>query len=179
MAARTGRWAVLLRGVNVGGVRIRMAELAAGLADAGFTEVRTVLASGNVLVTSDADAPLIAERVADVLRSRFGHEIAVLVVPVDQVRRAVERYPFERTADRHAYVVLCGSDAVAEQLAAGAGALDPSVEQIRLDGDLVHWTVPKGATLESAFGRWTARFPASGATTTRNVNTLEKILAAA
>ena len=28
MAARTGRWAVLLRGVNVGGVRIRMAELA-------------------------------------------------------------------------------------------------------------------------------------------------------
>jgi uncharacterized protein (DUF1697 family) len=179
MAEKTGRWAVLLRGVNVGGVRIRMAELAEGLTDAGFTEVRTVLASGNVLVTSAERAPAIVDRVAEVLRTRFGHEIAMLVVPVDQVRRAVERYPFERTADRHAYVVLCGSAAVAEQLAAGAGTLDPAVEQIRLDGDLVHWTVPKGSTLDSAFGRWTAKFPASGVTTTRNVNTLEKILAVA
>lgn len=179
MADGTGRWAVLLRGVNVGGVRIRMAELTASLTHAGFTDVRTVLASGNVLVTSDAGAPAIAARVAEVLRTRFGHEIAMLVVPVEQVRRAVERYPFERTADRHAYVVLCGSDAVAERLARGAGALDPAVEQIRPDGDLVHWTVPKGSTLDSAFGRWTARFPESGVTTTRNVNTLEKILAAA
>ena len=46
------RYAAFLRGVNVGGVNLKMAEVAKALEEAGFTNVRTILASGNVLLES-------------------------------------------------------------------------------------------------------------------------------
>ena len=45
-------WVVLLRGINVGGINIKMADLRVALTAAGFTDVRTVLATGNVLLSS-------------------------------------------------------------------------------------------------------------------------------
>ena len=46
------KFAAFLRGVNVGGVNLKMAEVAAALEQAGFTNVKTILASGNVLLES-------------------------------------------------------------------------------------------------------------------------------
>ncbi|HUL98158.1 MAG TPA: DUF1697 domain-containing protein, partial [Mycobacterium sp.] len=46
------KYAAFLRGVNVGGVNLKMAEVAKALTAAGFTDVRTILASGNVLLES-------------------------------------------------------------------------------------------------------------------------------
>ena len=50
------RWVALLRGVNVGGITIRNADLSALFAELGYAEVRTVLASGNVSFDADAAA---------------------------------------------------------------------------------------------------------------------------
>lgn len=44
------RYAAFLRGVNVGGVNLVMADVAAALTDAGFADVRTTLAGGNILL---------------------------------------------------------------------------------------------------------------------------------
>src|SRR3954468_11994554 len=125
MAEPTERWVALLRGVNIGGVRIRMAELSDALSESGFESVRTVLASGNVVLTAGGDAGSVAERVSAVIRERFGYSVAVIAVPIDAVRRAVEGYPFPRAAERHAYVVFGTAPAVAEALVAVAGSLDP------------------------------------------------------
>ena len=66
-------WVALLRGVNVGGVTIRNADLAALMTDdLGFADVRTVLASGNV--TFEADA-------APSARARLKKSIADVDVP--------------------------------------------------------------------------------------------------
>ncbi len=176
--AESGRWVALLRGVNIGGVRFKMADLAAALTDAGFGEVRTVLASGNVVLTGEGDAPSIADRVSGVIRERFGFDVAVIAVPMDAVRRAAERYPFPRAGDRHAYVVFATAAEVAEGLAAAAGELDPAVERIAVEEGLLYWDAPKGETLTTTFGKQVGKRQASGAATTRNLNTLEKILAA-
>ncbi|GAC1511767.1 MAG: hypothetical protein NVS1B16_02780 [Pseudarthrobacter sp.] len=45
-------YAVFLRGINVGGINIKMAELKDALASAGFKGVKTLLASGNVVLAS-------------------------------------------------------------------------------------------------------------------------------
>ena len=42
------QFVALLRGVNVGGITVKSAELRALFDELGFTDVRTVLASGNV-----------------------------------------------------------------------------------------------------------------------------------
>ena len=73
------RYAAFLRGVNVGGVNLKMADVAAALTDAGFSEVRTVLASGNVLLESPADAAAVRTKAEAALRERFGYPAWVLV----------------------------------------------------------------------------------------------------
>ena len=62
------RWAVLLKGVNVGGTRkIPMADLRDFLAGLGLTDVKTLLASGNAVFDSD-------EKDAAKLETHLEHE---------------------------------------------------------------------------------------------------------
>lgn len=172
------RYVALLRGVNLGVVRFAMRDLATALDAVGYGDVRTVLASGNVLLTSDDEATAVARGVAAVIDERFGFDVAVLVTDLPSVRAAVEAYPFPRTVDRHAYVVFGEAPAALDELVASAEPLDPEVEQVAAGPGVLFWTVPKGATLRSGFGTLYGRRQRSGAVTTRNLNTLEKILAA-
>ena len=172
------RSVALLRGVNIGSVRFAMRDLAAALTERGFADVRTVLASGNVLLTSDEEPAAVAAAVHDVIRDRFGFDVAVIVVPLPVLRAAVERYPFARADDRHAYVVLAQHPAALEELLGGAGPLDPAVERVEPGDGVLYWDAPKGETLTTAFGRRYGARQRSGAVTTRNLNTLERILEA-
>ncbi len=58
MTRAGSRWVALLRGVNVGGITVRSADLAQVFAELGFASVRTVLASGNVVFETDAAASI-------------------------------------------------------------------------------------------------------------------------
>src|SRR5699024_7010642 len=64
-------YVVLLRGVNVGGVTIRMADLRQQLHSGGFPGARTVLASGNVLLESDLPAGEVDEQCRNLLREAY------------------------------------------------------------------------------------------------------------
>ncbi|MFD1721437.1 DUF1697 domain-containing protein [Amnibacterium endophyticum] len=168
------RVVALLRGVNTGGVRFAMRDLVAALTDAGHPTARTVLATGNVLL--DAESPTAAATaVHDVVADRFGFDLAVVAVPLEAVRDAVTAYPFGRVGDRHAYVVFATDPAALRPLAD-----DPrgDEEQVAAGDGVLFWDVPKGRTLESPFGKRLGRRTSSGAVTTRNLNTLEKIVAA-
>lgn len=170
------RAVALLRGVNVGGVRIRMTDLTAGLTEDGFTEVRTVLASGNVVLTGPDDPGAAATRVSAVIRERFGFDVATIAVGLDVVRAAIDGYPFPRGEDRHAYAVFADQPSVLAELLE-QGDPDPAVERVQRGADVLYWDVPKGMTLGSAFGKRLAARQAAGAVTTRNIRTLEKIVA--
>ena len=56
------KYAAFLRGVNVGGVNLKMAEVATALTDAGFANVRTILASGNVALESAAKVAAVRKK---------------------------------------------------------------------------------------------------------------------
>lgn len=165
------RAVVLLRGMNTGGVRFAMRELTAALQAAGARDVRTVLASGNVLL--DAASPQAAGAlVRAVIADAFGLDVAVVPVDLETVRAAIREHPFARADDRHAYVVFAGDPAVLDAL--GDSAAED--EQVRRGDGVLHWDVAKGRTLDSAFGKRLGRL--RGAVTTRNLRTLERIVAA-
>ena len=60
-------WVALLRGVNVGGRTIKMAELRSTLEEAGLENVETVLQSGNVMFDSPDGAARLKERLTSSL----------------------------------------------------------------------------------------------------------------
>ncbi|WP_407686267.1 DUF1697 domain-containing protein [Mycobacterium sp. HUMS_1102779] len=169
-------YAAFLRGVNVGGVNLKMADVAAALTDAGFAGVRTVLASGNVLLDAPGGAAAVREKAEAALRARFGYDAWVLTYDVAAVRAVVDAYPFERDADGfQSYVTFVADAAVLDELAALGGQAGPSEKIARGDG-VVYWQVPKGSTLDSTIGKTTGKARYKSSTTTRNLRTLTKVL---
>ncbi|MEO5535332.1 MAG: DUF1697 domain-containing protein [Pseudolysinimonas sp.] len=168
------RYVALLRGVNVGGVTIKMAELAQVIRGLGYADVKTVLASGNVLLTTTDSAEVAKEKLETALRGHFGYEAWVHVLTQDAVADIVAAYPFTRSDDRHAYVVFVVQPDVRRELL--AVPLDPALEQAAEREGVIYWTVPKGSTLDSAMGKAQGSSKHKQWLTTRNLNTLEKLL---
>lgn len=169
------RYAGLLRGVNVGGINLKMADLAEEVRGLGYGEVRTVLASGNVLFETIDDVPTAKEKLERALRARFDYDAWVHVIPIDTLRKVVESYPFERDAERHAYVVFVADAELRASLL--SVPLDPDLERVAEGEGVVYWTIPKGMTLETGFSKVQGTKAAKPHVTNRNLNTLEKLLA--
>ena len=112
------RYAGFLRGVNVGGVNLKMAEVAKAFEDAGFTNVRTILASGNVLLDSRSGVDAVRKKAEKALRDTFGYDAWVLAYDLDTVRSISDRFPFEREVDGyHSYVTFVTDAEVLDELA--------------------------------------------------------------
>lgn len=172
------RYVALLRGINVGGVTIRMADLRTVFTDLGFDDVTTVLASGNVLFSSDStDVAGLKATIEAALRSVFGYEAWVFVLSTATLGRIVESYPFDAQREGwHPYVVFTAEPSVLDGLLAAAGAPDPAVERVAAGPGVVYWEVERGMTLKSSFGKNTGKAKLRAVTTTRNLRTLVKLL---
>ncbi|BBY46184.1 DUF1697 domain-containing protein [Mycolicibacterium celeriflavum] len=170
------RYAAFLRGVNVGGVNLKMADVAKAFEDAGFGSVRTILASGNVLFDSKAGVEAVLRKAETALRDRFGYDAWVLAYPLDVVAAISAAYPFEREVpEHHSYVTFVTDEQVLDELAALADGAGPE-EKIRRGDGVIYWQVPRAATLESAIGKTMGKKRYKSSTTTRNLRTLDKVL---
>jgi len=171
------RYAALLRGVNVGGVKLKMADVAKALSDAGFTDVKTILASGNVILTSRSGVGAVRKTAETALRETFGYDAWVLAYELSTVAEISARYPFEREVDgRHSYVTFVTDADVLDELAALAADAGPGELIERGDG-VVYWQVPKSGTLDTTIGKTMGKKRYKSSTTTRNLRTVEKVLA--
>ena len=175
-------WVALLRGVNVGGVTIRNADLTALMTDdLGFTEVRTVLASGNVAFDTDAAASARATLKAAVegaLRERFGYDAWIVLVTLAEVEKAIADFPFDAAdGSRQPWVVFGSDETVLDELAHAAGSFDEDADPIARGRGVIYWNPVKGTTVDTAFGKLLSRKTYRSSTTNRNLRTLEKIVA--
>jgi uncharacterized protein (DUF1697 family) len=167
-------YAAFLRGVNVGGINLKMAEVASALTEAGFANVRTILATGNVLLESSAKAAAVRKKAEATLREAFGYDAWVLVYDIDTVRAVLDAYPFEREVEGYqSYVTFVTDKAVLDELGKLSAGADEKIS--RGDG-VVYWQVRKGATLDSTIGKTMGKPRYKSSTTTRNLRTLEKVL---
>jgi uncharacterized protein (DUF1697 family) len=168
------KYAAFLRGVNVGGVNLKMAEVAKALTDAGFDNVRTILASGNVLLESRSKIDAVRKKAEKALRDAFGYDAWVLAYDIDTVAAVAAAYPFEREVpEHHSYVTFVSDPDVLDELA----ALEPGPSELIERGEgVVYWQVPRTKSLESSMGKTMGQKRYKSSTTTRNLRTLEKVL---
>jgi uncharacterized protein (DUF1697 family) len=172
-------YAVFLRGVNVGGITIKMADLKEALKSPTFTGVKTLLASGNVVLSSELSAGGVKEQFEACLREAFGYDAWVVVLGADRVGELVAAcpYPADDTST-HTYLTL-GSDAgVLAELYAAGSTLD-GTELTRLGPEALAWLAPAGGTLDSPFSKLSSKPKYKASTTTRNLRTMIKVRDAA
>lgn len=87
------RYAAFLRGVSP--MNATNPDLVKAFEAAGFTDVRTVLSSGNVVFGAPAAPERVLERKAEaVLEKRLGRAFPTLVRPVDALRRLLASDPY-------------------------------------------------------------------------------------
>lgn len=170
------RYAALLRGVNVGGVNLKMAEVAKSFTEAGFTDVKTILASGNVLLTSGSGVVAVRKKAETALRDAFGYDAWVLAYDLETVRAISDAFPFEREVDGiQSYVTFVSDPDVLDELA-GLAVDAGQDEKIERGVGVIYWQVPKMSTLDSTIGKTMGKKRYKSSTTTRNLRTVEKLL---
>jgi uncharacterized protein (DUF1697 family) len=170
-------WVALLRGVNVGGVTIRSAELREVFEGLGFDAVRTVLASGNVVFQSAGPRGPLAARIEAALGARFDYEAKLVLVTVGEVQTAIDGFPFDEQDDaRQPWVIFCLDSATRDELADAAAGLDPAVDPVHTGAGVVYWNPAKGSSTDTPFAKLIAKRTYRERTTNRNLRTLRRIV---
>lgn len=169
------QYIALLRGINVGGRNLKMSELKACLEQNGYQNVMTVLQTGNIILDSPLRAPALKTALESLLQKHFNYPAQLLICAPEQLSDIISRFPFETGDHEHRYIIFMEPGRPA-QMIAGAPTLDQGTETIQANEAVVYWRVQKGQTLDSPFGKYMNKMTGKYLLTTRNVNTLEKIL---
>ena len=180
MTPAGSRWVALLRGVNVGGITVRSTDLAQAFTGLGFTSVRTVLASGNVVFETDAaasDRPKIKARIEKALRDRFDYDAWIVLVTMDELTAAADGFPFDDAdTSRQPWVIFCVDDATRDELVAAAEESDAAADPVAAGTGVVYWNPVKGTTVSTPFAKTLAKGAFKARTTNRNLRTLRRII---
>ena len=167
------RYVAFLRGVNVNGRTIRMADLTKTIEDLGYEDVRTVQASGNVVFTTSKAKAAVKKAVEAQLSDTFGYSAFVVVLTAAEVTSIVTACPFDSAGDRHAYVMVSSAKAALTEL--GKADVDPDMEEVTVGAKALYWHVRKGHSTKTPFAKAAARPKYVSAVTSRNLNTMNRI----
>ena len=174
------RYAALLRAINVGGRIVKMTELCALFEQARFTEVQSVIASGNVLFSSRAgDTAALERRIEAALRKGLGYDVETFVRDAGELDAVVAHDPFDAkdpVLDSHTVHVIFTRSTIDREHTERISALGTDYDEFHVFGREVFWRT-RGRSSDSkikpsAFAR---AFAEPG--TARNITTVRKLAA--
>lgn len=161
----------LLRAVNVGGTgKLPMAELRALAEGLGFQNVRTLLASGNLLLESPLPAAPVRARLEAALSERMGKPASVILRSRAELQAALDANPYPEAPGNRLIISFLN-----ETLPAGAaaGIRHQVDERIHFAQREVYVHYGEGMAASKL------RIPAAEPGTARNLNTVRKLVDAA
>ncbi len=181
------KFVALWRGINVGKQnRVSMPELRRVLAESGFTDVATLLQSGNAVFSASGSVEAIATRIRAALAAEMGLAVPMIVRTAAQLAKAIDDDPFGSVAtnpkthllgffsDRPAAAAVRDLAEAVERRQAKGGK--DSGDRYEIRGDHVHLWCPVNVH-ESIFATvdWTKILGVD--VTMRNWDTVTKLLA--
>lgn len=173
---KNARYCAFLRGVNVKGTNMKMAEVCAVFEKVGMEKVSSVLASGNILFSSEKKETELKNDLEKAMSEYFKYEAFLFVKNQKEIEAIVANNPFGTHPDYHIYGFV-GIDGVEDTLLSEyEKSKQVEGEEATIVNDNFYWKVPKGNTLGSEFGNILGRKKLKAVFTSRNLNTLEKII---
>ena len=158
----------LLRAVNVGGTgKLPMTELKAMCELAGFTAVRTYIASGNVVFDSASAAATVKATLEKLLLEYAGKPVRVLVRTQAELAAVLANNPFPHAAPNRTIVIFLDGAPPADTLATLGGRKN---EEVILGEREIYVSYGDG------IGQSTLKIRASDEGTGRNINTVAKLV---
>lgn len=173
------RFVALLRGINVGAnKRIAMADLRQLMSGLGFTDVHTLLQSGNVVFTTRSAKPeAVARRITGAIDGELGLDVGCLVRKGGEVQAVIENNPLgEMATNGSKFMALFLSKQPDPKLLKAHDPRSLAPQQIRLGDRVIYQWCPDGVLAAPAVGAFAEKH--LGVTVTgRNWNTVTKLAA--
>jgi uncharacterized protein (DUF1697 family) len=158
---------ILLRAVNVGGTgKLPMSDLIALCQKAGLTEIRTYIASGNVVCRSDRTEAEVKAAVEAALAAYAGKPVGVLVRSAAEMAQVLAANPFPDAAPNRTVAIFLDAPPPADALDKVTGRQG---EEMRLGKREIYVHYGDG------MARSKLAIPAAKAGTARNMNTVAKL----
>lgn len=155
---------------------MKMAEVCQVFKDAGMENVSSVLASGNIIFSSDKNAVELKTILEKAMSEYFNYEAFLFVKTAEETELFWSKDPFEKNENFHTYAFV-GIENVENILMNEFGNVSRSEnEKAEIVNNIFYWQVSKGNTLDSSFGKVLGKKSLKDQFTSRNINTFEKIL---
>lgn len=168
------RVVALLRGINVGGHRLSMADLRRHLEDLGCTDVATYIQSGNVVLTPPAIERPLDDWLSEQIGALAGYSVPTITRTARELDAVVAHNPYPSASGTMLHVVFFAGQP-ARALLDGLDAFAP--EECTLVGCDLYLHLPNGmgrALLNVALDKAVKRQRAAPGTA-RNWNTVLKL----
>lgn len=155
---------------------MKMAEVCSVFAEAGTKDVSAVLASGNILFSSEEEVEELKNTLEEAMSAHFSYEAFLFIKSKKEIEAIFRENPFETNPGYHIYSFV-GVDGIEKILMSEfEKSRKAPGEAAQIIGCNFYWTVPKGNTLDSEFGNILGRKNLKNSFTSRNINTFEKVL---
>ncbi len=160
-------YVALLRAVNVGGTgKLPMTELKAMCEAAGLDQVRTYIASGNVVFSSDKSEAAVRAAIETPLEAYAGKRVGVLVRSAAEIAEILARNPFGEKPGNRVVALFVDEPLPADALDAAKNVKD---EEMRLGERAIYVFYGDGMADSRLI------IPAAKAGTARNMNPVAKL----
>ena len=161
------RFVALLRAVNVGGTgKMPMSALTGICERLGYTNVRTYIASGNVVFDTAVSELEVVTDLETALAAYAGKPVGVLVRTGAQMAQVLANSPFPGLAGNRTLAIFLASSPPADALDAMTGRQD---EQVALGYREIYVHYGEGMASSKL------KIPAAKTGTARNMNTVAKL----
>ncbi len=170
------KYCAFLRGVNVNGTAMKMAEVCEVFKKAGMKDVSSVLATGNILFKSDEAPEILKQKLERSLSEHFHYEAFLFLKTDEEVKEILENSPFEKDENLHIYSFICNSGDENLLMEEFLKTNHQEQEEAQLIKGNFYWKIPKGNTFDSEFGKILGKKSFKNILTSRNINTIEKIV---
>lgn len=172
------KYVALLRGINIGGKnKIKMSELKSAFEMAGLTEVRTVLNSGNIIFSSEAD--MNEEIIENIISEHFKMKIPVYLMKIKELEDILAHSPkWWNTGEKDRYdnLIFILPDDSAKQIREAIGQPSENLEQIEIYKNVIFWTFDINKYQKCNWWKRTAENGVAPKLTIRTANTVNKLI---
>lgn len=170
------KYCAFLRGVNVKGTNMKMVDVCQVFKDAGMEDIVSILASGNIVFSSDRKADDLKIILEKAMSERFSYEAFLFIKSQEEIENFWNGNPFEKKNDLHSYTFVGNHGIENVLMKEFESASKTENEDAKIVNHIFYWQIPKGNTLDSTFGKILGKKSLKDQFTSRNINTFEKIL---
>jgi uncharacterized protein (DUF1697 family) len=175
------RYIALLRGINVGGHRVKMTDLRAVVEQLGFSNVATFIASGNLIFETPAvDTQQLQVQIEQHLKQALGYDVATFIRSSEELATIAAYQPFPTPAassDNHTLSIMFCAHAPPDDLYPKLVAFRTALDDFHVHDREIYWLCRTKTTESLVDWSVVTRTVSLPLVTVRNATTIQKIAA--